>query len=41
MISIAAVEIMALYKNINGKLLTATTGAIALVVGYAFGVGVS
>lgn len=40
-LALSAIEIVALYKGINGKAHTAVAAAIVGVVGFAFGVGVS
>lgn len=40
-LALAAIEIVALWKGVNGKAHTVVAGAILGVVGFAFGVGVS
>ena len=37
--AITALELMALHKGINGKRLATSVAVIALIAGYAFGVG--
>lgn len=40
-VSITAIELMALKKGINGKVMSTVIGAVGIICGFAFGVGVS
>ncbi|NVM22652.1 MAG: hypothetical protein HWN68_12845 [Desulfobacterales bacterium] len=37
-IGFVIIEVMAMYNNINGTVLSAIVGAITLIIGYCFGI---